>query len=139
MADVRRILGELPDDVDQMETADQQGKSLEESLARFARCLGRDRKDAKLADWRGAAAQIAAQQMDEIRIALLAACNLAGLAVDAPVIAAGVGALQVFDLADRVGRAAHAFAEITNAVPECAQWATRCAPAVAIALLAERA
>jgi (4-(4-[2-(gamma-L-glutamylamino)ethyl]phenoxymethyl)furan-2-yl)methanamine synthase len=136
MADVRRILGELPDDVDQMETADRRGKSLEESLARFARCLGRDRRDAKLADWREAAVQIAAAQMEEIRTALLSASNLAGLAIDAPVIAAGVGAPQVFDLAERVGRRAHAFAESANALPECAEWATRCAPAVAIALLA---
>jgi probable H4MPT-linked C1 transfer pathway protein len=139
MADVRRIIGELPDDVDQLETADRRGKSLEESLARFARCLGRDRKDAKLAEWREAAEQIAAQQMEEIRVALLSACSLAGLAIDAPVIAAGVGAYQVFDLADRVGRPAHAFAEITNAGPDCAQWATRCAPAVAVALLADLA
>ena len=66
MADVRRILGELPDDVDQHETADHRGTSLEESLARFARCLGRDRRDASLADWRSAAALIAAEQMDDL-------------------------------------------------------------------------
>jgi (4-(4-[2-(gamma-L-glutamylamino)ethyl]phenoxymethyl)furan-2-yl)methanamine synthase len=68
---------------------------------------------------------------------LLSACNLAGLAIDAPAIAAGVGAPQVFDLAERGGRRAHAFAEIANALPECAEWATRCAPAVSIALLGE--
>jgi len=137
MADVRRILGELPDDVDQLDTADHRGKSLEESLARFARCLGRDRRDASLADWRGAAQLLATEQMDDIRRALLAACNLTGVAIDAPVIAAGVGARQVFALARHVRRPAHAFAEIANATPECAEWATRCAPAAAVALLAE--
>jgi probable H4MPT-linked C1 transfer pathway protein len=137
MADVRRILGELPDDVDQHETADRRGKSLEESLARFARCLGRDRRDANLADWRSAAQLIATEQMDDIRRALLAACNLTGMPIDAPVIAAGIGAPQVFALARQVGRDAHSFAEIADATPDCAEWATRCAPAAAIALLAE--
>ena len=75
--------------------------------------------------------------MDDIRRALLAACNLTGVAIDAPVIAAGVGAPQVFALARHVRRPAHAFAEIANATPECAEWATRCAPAAAVALLAE--
>lgn len=137
MADVRRILGELPAEVDQHDTADGRGKSLEESLARFARCLGRDRRDANLADWRSAAHLIAAEQMGDIRLALTTACNLTGVAIDAPIIAGGIGAPQIFDLARHVGRPAHAFAEIANATPECADWATRCAPAASIALLAE--
>ena len=137
MADVRRILGELPDDVDQQETADRRGKSLEESLSRFARCLGRDRRDANLAEWRSAAELIAGQQMEDIRQALLAACDLTGVAIDAPIVAAGIGAPQVLALARRLGRKAHAFAEAASATPDCAAWATRCAPAAAVALLAE--
>jgi len=136
MADVRRILGELPDDVDQHETADHRGTSLEESLARFARCLGRDRRDASLADWRSAAALIAAEQMDDLRRALLTACNLTATPIDAPAVAAGIGAPQVFALAEQVGRLAHPFAKIADATPDCAEWVTRCAPAAAIALLA---
>lgn len=137
MADVRRILGELPADVDQHDTADGRGKSLEESLARFARCFGRDRRDANLADWRSAARLIAAEQMDDIRLALLMACNVTGVAIDAPVIAAGIGVPQIFDLARHVGRPAHPFGEIASATPDCFDWATRCAPAAAVALLAE--
>ena len=136
MADVRRILGELPDDVDQHETADHRGTSLEESLARFARCLGRDRRDANLADWRSAAALIAAEQMDDLRRALLTACNLTATPIDAPAVVAGIGAPQVFALAEQVGRLAHPFAKIADATPDCAEWVTRCAPAAAIALLA---
>jgi uncharacterized hydantoinase/oxoprolinase family protein len=137
MADVRRILGELPAEVDQHDTADGRGKSLEESLARFARCLGRDRRDANLADWRSAAQLIAAEQMGDIRLALLTASNITAVAIDAPIIAAGIGAPQIFDLAGQVGRPAHPFAEIANASPECADWVTRCAPAASIALLAQ--
>lgn len=137
MADVRRILGELPDGVDQHDTADRRGKSLEESLARFARCFGRDRRDANLADWRSAAKLIAAEQMDDIRLALSMACDLTAVAIDAPVIAAGIGAGQIVELARHVERPAHVFAELADATPECAEWATRCAPAVAVALLAE--
>ena len=128
---------ELPAEVDQHDTADGRGKSLEESLARFARCIGRDRRDANLADWRSAAHLIAAEQMGDIRLALTTACNLTGVAIDAPIIAGGIGAPQIFDLARHMGRPAHAFAEIANATPECADWATRCAPAASIALLAE--
>ncbi len=46
MADVRRILGTLPADVDQHATLDGRGTSVEESIARFARCFGRDAADA---------------------------------------------------------------------------------------------
>ena len=42
MADVRRVLGTLADDVDQHDTADGRGKSVAESVARFARVFGRD-------------------------------------------------------------------------------------------------
>ncbi len=126
-----------PKGVDQHDTADGRGKSLEESLARFARCFGRDRRDASLADWRHAARLIAAEQMDDIRLALLTVSTLTTAAIDAPIIAAGIGATQILDLALRVGRPAHPFGEIANAAPDCFDWATRCAPAAAIALLAQ--
>ena len=70
MADVRRILGELPEGVDQHGTADGRGKSVEESVARFARCFGRDAVDASIDDWRAAAREIADKQMTEVRAAV---------------------------------------------------------------------
>ena len=42
MADVRRVLGELPDDVHQHYTTYGRGKSVTESLMRLARGFGRD-------------------------------------------------------------------------------------------------
>ncbi len=70
MADVRRILGELPDGVDQHATLDGRGTSVEESVARFARCFGRDAGDASFEDWRHAARDIADRQLAEVRAAI---------------------------------------------------------------------
>src|SRR4029079_9206496 len=70
MADVRRILGELPDGVDQHDTADGRGKTVDESIARFARCCGRAAFDAHAAEWRACAREIAEQQMSDIRAAI---------------------------------------------------------------------
>ena len=137
MADVRRILGALPVDIDQHETADRRGTSLEESLARFARCFGRDRADARLADWRAAARAIADQQMDEIGAAVAEVLVATPLRDGAPVIAAGIGAPLIAPLAADLGRGCRPFGELVEAAEDCRLWATRCAPAVAIALLAQ--
>jgi probable H4MPT-linked C1 transfer pathway protein len=137
MADVRRILGALPDDVDQHATADRRGTSLEESLARFARCFGRDRADARLADWREAARAIADQQVGEIRAAIAEVLVATPLRDGAPVIAAGIGAPLIAPLAAELGRPCRLFGDLVEASDDCRIWATRCAPAVAVALLAE--
>jgi probable H4MPT-linked C1 transfer pathway protein len=136
MADVRRILGELPADVDQHQTADQRGTSLEESLGRFARCFGRDREDARLADWREAAQAIAEKQIAQIRTAIGEVLVATPLPDAAPVIAAGIGANLIEPLAADLGRPCRAFGDLVETSDDCRTWATRCAPAVAVALLA---
>lgn len=135
MADVRRVLGELPDGVDQHATLDGRGKSLDESIARFARCFGRDAADAKLDDWRAAARDIANQQTREIRSAIEDVLAAGNLPENAPIIAAGIGAGAVEVLAADMGRASQLFGGLANANDDCRDWATRCAPAVAVALL----
>jgi probable H4MPT-linked C1 transfer pathway protein len=137
MADVRRILGTLPDDVDQHDTADHRGRSLEESLERFARCFGRDRPAASLEDWRTAAHVIADGQMADIADAVAEVLGATPIPEHAPVIAAGIGAPLVAPLAADLGRTARDFGEIAPAAEDCRLWATRCAPAVAVALLAD--
>ena len=52
MADVWRLLGELPDDADPYPTPDLAGKSVEASAARLARMLGRDANEAGLRAYR---------------------------------------------------------------------------------------
>ncbi len=137
MADVRRILGELPAGVDQHESADKRGKSLEESLARFARCFGCDAPDATLEDWRTGARQIAEEQLAEIRAAAAEVLAHTPVHVGAPIITAGIGAALVEALAADLGRPVRAFGAIADATPDCSDWAARCAPAAAVALLAD--
>jgi probable H4MPT-linked C1 transfer pathway protein len=137
VADVRRILGELPDGVDQHATLDGRGKSVEESIARFARCFGRDASDAGIDDWQAAARDIGHQQEHEIRLAIDEVLSAATPPAHAPIIAAGVGAEVIERLARDLDRASHRFGTIAQANDACREWATRCAPAVAVALLAE--
>jgi uncharacterized hydantoinase/oxoprolinase family protein len=137
MADVHRIAGELPEDLDVGETADGRATSLEECMARLARCFGRDRIDASAEEWREAARDISARQMDDVEAAVVAALTATPVAAGAPVIAAGIGAPLVETLARRLGRPCCTFGDLADATPACRTWATRCAPAVAVALLAE--
>jgi len=136
MADVRRVLGELPEDADQHATADGRGKSLEESLERFARCFGRDRLDASMQDWRAAAHAIADRQMTDIADAAREVLASTPITESAPVIAAGVGADLIAPLAADLGRTCRSFGDLVEAPKDCRIWTTRCAPAVAVALLA---
>lgn len=136
MADVRRILGALPDGVDQHATLDGRGTSVEESVARLARCFGRDAADAAAEDWRSAARDIADRQLADVRAAISDVMAAAPLSSDAPIVVAGVGAQQVEAMAHALGRRTLRFGALANAAPDCEDWATRCAPAAAVALLA---
>jgi probable H4MPT-linked C1 transfer pathway protein len=138
MADVRRILGALPEGLDQHATADGRGKSREESIARFARVLGRDAEDASPEDWRAAAREIVEKQMEDIRVAVMGVLAAFKLPGDVPVVVAGIGAPEIAALMADQGKQTIRFAVLANAVPECADWATHCAPAVSVALLAQQ-
>jgi len=136
MADARRILGELPDNADQQDAADHRGKTLDESVARFARCLGRDSVDATHDDWSDAARDIVDQQLRAIHNACSQVLAATPLPEDAPVVAAGIGAPLVTTLASKLSRPCRNFGDLANATDDCRLWATRCAPAAAVALLA---
>jgi probable H4MPT-linked C1 transfer pathway protein len=135
MADVRRILGTLPEGLDLHATADGRGKSVEESVARLARMFGRDAADGSLADWCQAALEIREVQHRSILEGCDKALGAARLPETAPVIAAGIGADEVALLARRLGRTAVGFGELVEAADGCRQAATHAAPAVAVALL----
>jgi probable H4MPT-linked C1 transfer pathway protein len=135
MADVRRIIGDLPEGVDQHATADGRGKSLEESEARLARMLGRDRADGEAADWRMAARFVAEVQVrsivDGCYQVLSGHPEFTGMAV----VAAGIGSGVVSSVADRLAIPCLSFGELTGASGDAAVWATRCAAAAAVAIL----
>jgi len=136
MADVRRVLGELPDGLDQHATLDGRGTSVEESVARVARCFGRDAADASLEDWRSAARDIDGRQLADVRAAISDVMAASLFPPGTPIVAAGIGAARVELIAQALGRPTLRFGTLANTAPDCAEWATRCAPAVAVALLA---
>ncbi|MDO9383150.1 MAG: hydantoinase/oxoprolinase family protein [Hyphomicrobiaceae bacterium] len=136
MADVRRILGHLPDGLDQHATADGRGKSVSESIARLARMFGRDAADGTADDWRAAAAGIAEAQLQSIAEGCEAVIARAALPQGAPVVAAGIGAgIIAMGIAHRSAREAIFFGDLTGAEATAVSSASHCAPAVAVALL----
>ncbi len=135
MADVRRILAIDLTEFDQHATADAKDKSIASSTVRLARMLGRDADEGTTADWQTVAAYVHEQQLRSIHDGALQVLSRTPLPGSAPVIAAGIGAADVSVIASRLGRRVILFAELANAAPDVAPWATACAPAVAVALL----
>jgi probable H4MPT-linked C1 transfer pathway protein len=139
MADVWRLLGELPRQADAYPTPDLKGKTTQESAARLARMLGRDASEAGLLDWVDVARHFAECQLADIEAAAFALLAREEIAGDAPVIGAGCGSFLARHLAQRIGRPYRDFADLIDCAPEMRETAAVCAPAVALALLAERA
>lgn len=138
MADVWRLTGDLPEDADPYPAADLRGKSAPENAARLARMLGRDASEAELAEWIALARHFAERQLADFEAAARSLVARDELEADAPVIGAGCGRFVAKRLATRLGRPYRDFAEIIEAEPPVREMAARCAPAVAVALLAER-
>jgi (4-(4-[2-(gamma-L-glutamylamino)ethyl]phenoxymethyl)furan-2-yl)methanamine synthase len=136
MADAWRLTGELPDDADPYPAADQRGKSPGESAGRLARMLGRDAGEAELAEWMALARYFADCQLAEIEHTARNLAERDTLSPDAPLIGAGCGRFIARRLAERLGRAYLDFGDLIDAPPETREMAARCAPAVAVALLA---
>jgi probable H4MPT-linked C1 transfer pathway protein len=130
-ADLYRVLGELPEEADQLPAADGREKTPQASRARLARMVGRDAADATEAEWRALAAYFAEAQLRTIEDAARLVASRTGL--PPVVIGAGVGRRIAARLAGRLGAAYRDFAELIGADPG---WAANCAPAVALALLA---
>ena len=136
MADVYRLTGELPEDADPYPTADQRGKSREDSAARLARMLGMDASDATIADWVALANDFAGRQLSLLQEAATQVLTAADVAARAPIVGAGCGRFLARGLAESLGRPYSDFSDVINADPEAREMAARCAPAVAVAILA---
>jgi len=133
--DVHRILGDLPDDADKMATADGRDKTVEASRARLARMIGREADEGAASEWDGLAAWFKEAQIRQIADAALLRLSRNDVAAAAPVVAAGVGEALAAEVARRLRRAYVGFSSLIAACSE----ASHCAPAVAVALLGERA
>lgn len=135
MADVHRILGDLPEGADLMPTADGRAKTAEASRARLARLVGRDAGDASDGAWRDLAAFLARAQMRLVEDGVALLRSRGALTPDAPIVGAGVGRGVIVRLARAEGRAFHDFDEFLDALPQVKRAASDCAPAAAIALI----
>lgn len=127
MADVRRVLGELPPDIEI-------GTSLEESLVRLARGFGRDADIRQLDVWKVAARHITEAQVQSIIDGALQVLSRPRTKVTG-VVTAGIGAPVATAIADRLGLPSTPFGDVIEADPACRIDATRYAPAAAVALL----
>jgi (4-(4-[2-(gamma-L-glutamylamino)ethyl]phenoxymethyl)furan-2-yl)methanamine synthase len=136
MADIWRLLGDLPAGADPYPTPDLKGKSTQESAARLARMLGRDASEAGLLAWADVARHFAEIQLAEIEVAAATLALREDIQPDAPVIGAGCGRFIAREVARRMGRDFYDFSELIQCNPEMRETAAVCAPAVAVGLLA---
>jgi (4-(4-[2-(gamma-L-glutamylamino)ethyl]phenoxymethyl)furan-2-yl)methanamine synthase len=137
MADVRRVLGDLPEGecpADLSPTADGRPKTVAASRARLARLIGRDHLEAPQAH--ALAAHFAQAQMRAIvdQMALLA--SRGALEGGDVIVGAGVGRILAQRLALSQGFAYRDFAELLPAEDALRAAASNCAPAAALSLLA---
>jgi probable H4MPT-linked C1 transfer pathway protein len=136
MADVHRILGQLPDGVDQMATADGRAKTSEASRARLARMVGCDVDNAGEAAWRLLAQWLAERQVRTIMDGAMLVLSAAAMPADAPILGAGIGDGLVQEVARRLGRKHLSFDAVLDVAPHAREQAAHCAPAAALAALA---
>jgi probable H4MPT-linked C1 transfer pathway protein len=138
-ADVYRILGRLPDGADLHPAADGGEKSVEASVRRLARMLGRDGGTAPLTEWRRLAAWLAESQLRLIADGCARLLSRGVLNDAAPVVTAGVGRFLARQAAERSGCRVRDFSDLVGAPSHLAAPTSDCAPAVAVASLAREA
>jgi probable H4MPT-linked C1 transfer pathway protein len=138
MADVYRIVGTLPEGVDQMATTDGRDKTFAASCARLARMVGRDAADASEAQWRELAGWFAEAQIRAITDGAMLVLSQAELDPEAAIVGAGIGTAVVDEVARRLGRPYIGFADLIDAAPQVRERAAQCGPAAALAALASQ-
>ncbi len=138
-ADVYRMLGRLPAGADQHPTADGREKDEPASTRRLARMVGRDLESTPMPEWKRLAGWLARAQARRIEDACDRILSRAVLPEEAPLIGAGVGRFLLPPLAERLGRPYREFAELVPATRGLGARVSDCAPAVAVAWLAQRA
>jgi (4-(4-[2-(gamma-L-glutamylamino)ethyl]phenoxymethyl)furan-2-yl)methanamine synthase len=136
-ADVYRLTGELPDGADQLPAADNGGKTVRASARRLARMIGRDLESAPLSKWKECARHLAELQLWQIRQACERVLSKSDVVDRSPVVGAGTGRFVARKLAAQLGRRYRDFDSLIDAAPDAASWASSCAPAVAVAILAQ--
>jgi probable H4MPT-linked C1 transfer pathway protein len=142
-ADVYRLTAELDPAHDQQPCADGGAKDADATRQRLARMIGRDASDGSHTQWLALARFWREAQIQQIAGQLERVMQAQGVAPDAPLVGAGCGDFLTAELARRTGRPLRRFAgdtvPLADGAPESLQgWIQVCAPAVAVALLADR-
>jgi probable H4MPT-linked C1 transfer pathway protein len=137
-SDVYRLTGQLPKGADLLAAADNRGKSVRDSARRIARMIGRDVESAPLAQWRDCARELREIQSVQIQTACESQCSRAKLSAGAWMIVAGTGRFLAKQIAQRLRIDYLDFHSLITVAPAAASRASDCAPAVAVALLAQR-
>jgi (4-(4-[2-(gamma-L-glutamylamino)ethyl]phenoxymethyl)furan-2-yl)methanamine synthase len=133
MADVHRLLDQLPEGADQMATADGRAKTVAASRARLARMVGRDADG--LQNWTALAQWFVELQIRAVTDAAMLIVSRGEMPAEAPVVAAGIGGSAIGETARRLGRDCVDFADLLDIAPDVCARASYCAPAAALALL----
>lgn len=134
-ADIYRLTGELAEAYDMGESADGGEKTCQGSARRLARMVGADEKDAEIAQWRGLAWALRAQQLRVLELAAERMLSRGLLPDEAPVIGAGAGRFLARALAMRLGRPYRDASDWVKGEANVAAWAAVCLPAYAVARL----
>jgi hypothetical protein len=90
-----------------------------------------------LTTWQASAAYVCERQLRSIHDGVLQVQSRPGLEISS-VVTAGIGASAAEAIAARLGQPAIDFGSLIEAPDEHRLWATRCAPAVSVALLQEK-
>ncbi len=136
MADVHRIVGDLPDEADVQATTDGRDKSVQASRMRLARMVGRDASEMSDAAWLALARWFAERQLRSIADAAMLVLSDGRLPETAPIVAAGIGVEFLRGLSRRLGREQIGFDAFVGDTPSAGAAAARFAPAAAVAVLA---
>ncbi|MDR5754384.1 MULTISPECIES: hydantoinase/oxoprolinase family protein [unclassified Caballeronia] len=145
-ADIYRLTDELWPPHDQHPSADNGPKTKPASRARMARMIGRDATDASDADWRRFADEWRREQLRAIEANLARVCAAHPDLAAAPIVGAGCGRFLAAALARQDARSYVDFAMLAGAArgvagqaADLGEWASTCAPSVAVGLLAASA
>ena len=137
-ADVYRLTRELEPAHDQHPAADGAGKDDTATRRRLARMIGCDVHDADDDGWLALARAWRGEQLGEILGQLRRVAAASTLPAHAPLVMAGCGAFLGAELAAGLGRSWMRYAQAVQVDGAAARWADVCAPALAVALLADR-
>ncbi|MDO9422630.1 MAG: hydantoinase/oxoprolinase family protein [Methylobacter sp.] len=139
MADVYRVTGELNDTHDQTDTADGAEKTILASARRLSRMIGCDFYADELPRWQQFAKNIRGQQIQQIQRGCEHRLSQYELPSNSPLIGAGVGRFLVKQMALNLDRPYLDFSDLFPAAAiQSDMTAADCAPAAAIAYLANR-